>query len=263
MARAHVRDDALSLVIDLESGILSGKLKPGDLIPSEDSLMKKYSISRNKVRDQLKTLKELGLIEGRPGSGTFVCEFPTQTVSDSAYRDFVDPSRSITPEHQEVPGEARAVNRKMDVMSAQQAPAEAATALRLDPDDEVVRLWFLERRFGKAVSLTTSWIPYDVIKDSHVMSDEYVPTSAYPVDALDLAGRVVAYFEFENGPRLPSGMEVDEKHGLGASPHRHVSVLYRHSFDEQDRVIEVGERVSRGLTWYQYRVDLLKPDRAT
>jgi len=57
---------------DLQAQIESGVLKPGAQLPTELELREQYDSSRNTVRDAIKRLTSLGLVETKPGQGTFV-----------------------------------------------------------------------------------------------------------------------------------------------------------------------------------------------
>ncbi len=57
---------------DLREQIESGQLKPGQQLRTEFELREKYAASRNTVRDAIRWLMNLGLVETRPGQGTFV-----------------------------------------------------------------------------------------------------------------------------------------------------------------------------------------------
>jgi GntR family transcriptional regulator len=57
---------------DLRGQIESGHLKPGQQLRTEIELRERYGASRNTVRDAIKWLTSLGLVETRPGQGTFV-----------------------------------------------------------------------------------------------------------------------------------------------------------------------------------------------
>jgi GntR family transcriptional regulator len=59
---------------DLRHRIESGELEPGAQIPTEIDLREQYEASRNTVRDAIKWLINRGLVETRPGQGTFVVE---------------------------------------------------------------------------------------------------------------------------------------------------------------------------------------------
>jgi len=54
--------------------IIKKKLKLGTKLPSERELMKELEISRASVRESLRVLEVMGLIEVKPGSGAFVKE---------------------------------------------------------------------------------------------------------------------------------------------------------------------------------------------
>ena len=57
---------------DLREQIESGQLEPGQQLLTEIELRERYGASRNTVRDAIKLLTTLGLVETRPGQGTFV-----------------------------------------------------------------------------------------------------------------------------------------------------------------------------------------------
>jgi DNA-binding FadR family transcriptional regulator len=56
----------------LEDDILSGKLAPGELLPSERELSARLGVSRSVVREALGRLTSLGLVRSLHGSGTRV-----------------------------------------------------------------------------------------------------------------------------------------------------------------------------------------------
>jgi GntR family transcriptional regulator len=52
----------------------SADLHPGDQLPNEQDLGEQYSASRNTIREAIRWLINRGLVEARPGQGTFVSE---------------------------------------------------------------------------------------------------------------------------------------------------------------------------------------------
>ena len=50
-------------------------LLPGDKIPSERELSERLDVGRSSVREALRALELLGLIETRRGEGTFIKDF--------------------------------------------------------------------------------------------------------------------------------------------------------------------------------------------
>jgi GntR family transcriptional repressor for pyruvate dehydrogenase complex len=61
-----------SIVEQLQTFIDEGKLRPGDQLPPERVLAETFKVSRTSVREALRALEMIGLIEGRQGGGTFV-----------------------------------------------------------------------------------------------------------------------------------------------------------------------------------------------
>jgi GntR family transcriptional regulator len=59
---------------ELRGDIESGVLAPGDQLPTELELRERFGASRNTIRDAIKRLLGLGLVETRPGQGTFVAQ---------------------------------------------------------------------------------------------------------------------------------------------------------------------------------------------
>jgi GntR family transcriptional regulator, transcriptional repressor for pyruvate dehydrogenase complex len=62
------------IVRQVKQLIAEGRFKSGDRLPPERELAEKFVVSRTSVREALRALESLGLIEIRPGEGTFVRE---------------------------------------------------------------------------------------------------------------------------------------------------------------------------------------------
>ncbi len=60
------------IVAQLRELIAQGRIKPGDRLPPERELAELFRASRNSVRDALRVLEQMGLIESRQGDGTYV-----------------------------------------------------------------------------------------------------------------------------------------------------------------------------------------------
>nr|WP_268870172.1 GntR family transcriptional regulator [Neobacillus bataviensis] len=65
----------LEIVKQLREMITSDGLKTGDKIPSERELSERLNFGRSSVREALRALELLGLIETRRGEGTFIRDF--------------------------------------------------------------------------------------------------------------------------------------------------------------------------------------------
>lgn len=62
------------IVNEFQRQIISGKLSPGDKIPTEVELSSMYGVSRNVVREAVKILEFSGVLEIRRADGTYVVE---------------------------------------------------------------------------------------------------------------------------------------------------------------------------------------------
>jgi GntR family transcriptional repressor for pyruvate dehydrogenase complex len=75
------------IVDQIERLILSNELRVGDALPSERELAVQLKVSRNILREALSVLVQKGLLEVRPGSGTYVARPGTDFLRDSL--DFI------------------------------------------------------------------------------------------------------------------------------------------------------------------------------
>jgi GntR family transcriptional repressor for pyruvate dehydrogenase complex len=62
------------IVRQIKTMIAEGRLTSGDRLPPERELAEKFLVSRTSVREALRALESLGLVEIRPGEGTFIRE---------------------------------------------------------------------------------------------------------------------------------------------------------------------------------------------
>ncbi len=145
---------------DLREQIESGALQPGQQLRTELELREKYNASRNTVRDAIKWLTNLGLVETKPGQGTFV----TQKIDPFVTTLTGDPQTGAAAD-QEVfyLSEVNKHNRKPTigpiVVEIQEASEETAAELNIQKGVEVISRH--ERRFidGTPFSMQTSYYP--------------------------------------------------------------------------------------------------------
>lgn len=62
----------------LVDSIITGELKPGDKLPSDRTLSAMFNVGRTSIREALKVLSVLGLINILPGQGTFIASNSTE-----------------------------------------------------------------------------------------------------------------------------------------------------------------------------------------
>lgn len=73
------------LIVDqIKNMILSGKLKIGDKLPPERELAELYKVSRTSVREALKALEAIGVLEIRQGGGIYIVNDILLKMSDNA-----------------------------------------------------------------------------------------------------------------------------------------------------------------------------------
>ena len=67
----------------IKAHILEMNLKSGDRLPTETEMATQLQVSRNALREGLKALEAIGLVEVRMGAGTFVAAFDPVKYMDS------------------------------------------------------------------------------------------------------------------------------------------------------------------------------------
>lgn len=112
---------------------IAEELKPGDLLPPERELVRMLGVSRSSVRDAIRTLELMGLLEPRQGIGTVVCN-PMPTTPDplaaallekrKKIADLLDVRRMIEPAlaaRAAVQASREAIVGMEDILSLQEA----------------------------------------------------------------------------------------------------------------------------------------------
>ena len=69
--RTSVSDEIVAQITEL---IARNVLKPGDRLPPERELCKRFGVGRSSLREALRSLAVMGVLDGRVGEGTFVCD---------------------------------------------------------------------------------------------------------------------------------------------------------------------------------------------
>jgi GntR family transcriptional regulator len=123
---------------DLRRQIEEGSLAPGQQLRTELELRERYDASRNTVRDAVKWLITRGLVETRPGQGTFV----VQTITPFVTTMTVDLAAGFGGEDRtyvmEVTAQRRTPDARTPRVEIQKASETGATELQLAPDADVV-----------------------------------------------------------------------------------------------------------------------------
>lgn len=77
----NVVHQVINVIVD---AIISGKYSAGMKIPNEYELIDELGVSRNSLREAIKILSALGILEIRRGDGTYVCSEINPTIFDTA-----------------------------------------------------------------------------------------------------------------------------------------------------------------------------------
>ena len=92
------------VVEKLKGEISSGRIMPGDPLPSERQLMDSFGVSRSSLREAFRVKELLGLIESIPGKGRFVRhprtiseDRSTIQLEDSAILELMEARRILDP----------------------------------------------------------------------------------------------------------------------------------------------------------------------
>ena len=83
------------IVKQIQQAIRSGQLPRGTRLPTERELSEQFGVSRSVVREAIKVLGTMGLVESRQGSGSFVRNSTIESIS----RAFV---LSVSPDRESV-----------------------------------------------------------------------------------------------------------------------------------------------------------------
>ncbi len=78
LSRATLPQEIVAAIADL---ILKRVWKPGERIPSEKELATRFGVGRSTIREAIKSLVILGVIEARPGDGSFIRQGTSDLLS--------------------------------------------------------------------------------------------------------------------------------------------------------------------------------------
>jgi DNA-binding FadR family transcriptional regulator len=119
----------------LSDEIASGRLRPGDRLPTEQFLSQNFGVSRNVVREGIATLRAQGLIQSRQGVGVFVAAAPAA-------------ERAPLPENAPLLDGDNTIRNMFEVRAILESQAAALTATHMTPrklktiQDAVLRMQY-------------------------------------------------------------------------------------------------------------------------
>jgi GntR family transcriptional regulator len=153
---------------DLRRQIENGELPPGSQLRTEIELREAYNASRNTVLDAIKSLIIRGLVETRPGQGTFVVEkinpYVTTLTGDPLSGGGGEGEAFLA----EVKVKERVPTTSDPRVEIQKADQRIAQALQVEPGSQVVSRH--QQRFidNTPFSLQTSFYPMRLVETGAV-----------------------------------------------------------------------------------------------
>ncbi len=113
------------------------EMKPGDKLPPERQLAESFNVSRSSIRDAIRTLEAMGLVEPRQGAGTVIRELSHDSV--------------VTPISSVLLRKRQMVSELLDVRKIIEPPL-AARAAQHATAEELAEMEAILRRQGEKVA---------------------------------------------------------------------------------------------------------------
>ena len=221
---------------DLQAQIESGVLKSGAQLPTELELRDRYNSSRNTIRDAIKRLTSLGLVETRPGQGTFV----TRSVDPFVTVLTGDPDKGGDERAaylSEVTESHRSPSVPMPRVEIQVPSAEVRRRLRVPSNAHVVSRNESRHIDGIPWSLQTSFYPMEFVTKgaSRLLMAEDITEGAVRYLAETIGIRQVGYRDWIT-TRVP---DANEQSFFGLAHDATVFEIFRTGFDQTQTPLRV------------------------
>lgn len=233
---------------DLRAAIERGEYQPGQRIPGENDLMRKYEVSRNTARDALAVLRHEGVTDTRRGAGNFVREFKLipRPANERLSRRMWGEGRSVWSADMQ----GRPSGEDVTIMEVE-APERIAGILGIPVGGRVWRRSRTHHSEGRPVQLSTSYLPAELVDGSPITQPNTGPGGTY-ARLLDL-GHPPARFREEVRARMPIGDEAKQLKLATGVPVLHIT---RVAFEENGTPLEFNEMVLDGNSYLlQYDID--------
>jgi GntR family transcriptional regulator len=110
------------LVDQVRQAVSLGLLRPGDRLPSVRDVVGQITINPNTVHRAYRDLEHEGIVEGRPGIGTFVIALPASVVSTEDRALLVDELRAWVERARQMGFDSEAVAALVAAVLAPETP---------------------------------------------------------------------------------------------------------------------------------------------
>lgn len=227
----------------LRQAIQAGEYAPGELLPSQPELARRYGLNQTSINRAIALLRQEGLVRVEQGRGAYVLDLPTaRRVRRIPHRDGERVSTFASEMHR------LGLEPKTDLVRAvvTTVPGPVAQLLGVEGDQQVL---VRERRMfanGRPVQLATSYIPLDVAGSPEVADPDTNPAALY--DRLAEQGHRPVRFMEEIEVRRATSAEAGF---LGVGDGMPVFEVVRVAYDQDGRALDVAVNV---LSSYQWRL---------
>jgi GntR family transcriptional regulator len=225
------------LAEQLRAAVASGQLQPGDPFENELALTARLGLSRPTVRRAIQELVDLGLLVRRRGLGTTVANRQVHRRAEltSLYDDLQR-------------GGARP---RTDVLSlGSERNAQAAAALDLPAETELLAVVRLRHARGRPLALLHNWLPP---QHADLTSDQLGREGLYAVLRQRGVRPVVAHQSISARPPTAT-----ERRHLQLKPSEPVLTMTRAAFDASGSPVEYGDHAYRAQ---DYTIDVMVDER--
>ncbi|WP_300315531.1 FadR/GntR family transcriptional regulator [Halomonas sp.] len=125
---------ALQLLERIKSALIQGELQPGDYLPSETELTQSLGIGKSSVREAIKMLQAIGIVEVKRGQGTMIRREPGDPLVDPMafgmilargmtrdvleFRKMFEPAYTLQAMHNACPEDHMHIQQAIDAMAS-------------------------------------------------------------------------------------------------------------------------------------------------
>jgi GntR family transcriptional repressor for pyruvate dehydrogenase complex len=86
----------LRIINQIKEALIKKELKPGDYLPTEAELMKNLGVSKTSLREAIKMLQALGVVDVKRGHGTRIRKHPADSMVDPLIFQLILENEEIT-----------------------------------------------------------------------------------------------------------------------------------------------------------------------
>lgn len=208
----------------IERAIADGTLPPGASLENEIALASRLGISRPTARQALKSLVDRGLLVRRRGVGTQVA--PAQ----------IHRRVGLTSLYDDLEGSGQEPATRLLEWEREEANAEVAEELEVEPGTPVVRIRRLRLAGGEPIAVLTNYVPEPLAPSP----EDLERTGLY--ECLRERGCHPSVARQRIGARTATTAEARM---LDETPRSALLTAVRIAYDDSGRVVEVGHHLYR------------------